>query len=49
MDMMAGKIEAALLEAVRMGPVEEGLQYYSIILGFIASVVVVIIAAWLVL
>ena len=47
MDAMASKIEAALLEAVRMGPVEEGSQY-SLVLGFIASALVIV-AAWLVL
>jgi len=48
MDIMAGKIEAALLEAVRMGPIEEGLQR-SFILGFVASALVVIFAVWLAL
>ena len=48
MNAMASKIEAALLEAVRMGPVEEGAQY-PVLLGIIGSVVFVLIAALLVL
>jgi alpha-1,3/alpha-1,6-mannosyltransferase len=48
MDAMASKIEAALLEAVGMGPVEEGAQY-TVILVFIASTLTLIIAAYLVL
>jgi len=48
MDAMASKIEAALLEAVRMGPVEEWAQY-SFILGFIASALFAIVTARLVL
>ena len=46
MDAMASKIEAALLEAVRMGPVEE--WQYSYVLAFTASALVLIVAAYLV-
>ena len=48
MDEMASKIEAALLEAVGMGPVEEGAKY-SFILGFVASALFAIIVACLIL
>ena len=48
MGVMASKIEAALLEAVKMGPVEEGAQC-SLILGSIASILIFIIAVCLVL
>ena len=48
MDAMAGKIEAALLEAVKMGPVEDGARY-PFIVGFIASALFFTIAARLVL
>lgn len=47
MDAMAKKIEAALFEAVRMGPVEEG-SLYPFIIGFVVSALVVTVA-WLVL
>lgn len=48
MDAMASKIEEALREAVRMGPVGDGEQY-SVLLGFLACVVFFIIAAFLAL
>ena len=47
MDAMASKIEAALLEAVGMGPVEEGVQH-PFVLVFISSVFFIV-AAYLIL
>ena len=48
MDAMASKIEAALLEAVRMGPVEEGSQC-TFVLVFLVSTLALIISAYLML
>lgn len=48
MDAMASKIETALSEAVMMGPVRAGVQS-AFVLAFVASVLVLIIAAYLVL
>lgn len=48
MDAMASKIEAALLEAAMMGPVEGGSRCFFI-LGLITSTLVVTVAAWIVL
>jgi alpha-1,3/alpha-1,6-mannosyltransferase len=47
MDAMASKIEAALLEAVGMGAVEERSQY-PIVLGFTLSALLIVVVAWLV-
>lgn len=47
MDAMASKIEQALLEAVKMGPVEEGAQYFYL-LAFIAGALILLIAVYLV-
>ena len=47
MDAMAGKIEAALLEAVKLGPVERA--QYSFVVAFITSVLILIAAAYLAL